>query len=576
MRSRGRWCVDANPLIREVDSARPAPLRAVSRIIPEGKGCTLAAYAALKRLPEDFLRNLGLRDGTWNGAPAVVMPYCDVTGETVSTRYRTALTKGPDSDDRFRWNRGDVPTLYGLWRWLEASVDNNSSIVIVEGESDCHTLWFHGIAAYGVPGATVWNGVERHLADYRTVYVVQEPDGGGDAMRARAASLPAALRLKIQLVTLGAFKDVSELHLKYPDDAAFRERWDEAIDSAEPLESPAVPALAGATEEAFPTSWRVLDDVAVMQLPDPEWIVQNLIPKRARVCIYAPPNTAKTTLTAGLGVAIATGRDWFGLKVCTRGNVLYVPSEDVSGFKVRLAAAKQQARLAADHVVGVCTFDEGLNLLDVTMVTQFIRFVREQAGAFVTIIIDTLSGSMPGANENAIEAMGLAMAHAKLIMDELDVTVILLHHTNASGNRERGHTVVRAECDTMIALNPVDDIVQVENNKQRNGPWLSPFDVRVVPLGTSVVLRLAKEVLVPPGEVSEHQRRALVALRDTFTSEGASASDWKASATATGMSEATFWRASKKLTETLRYVAQEGRFYRLTSSGRAALQGLGL
>jgi hypothetical protein len=28
-------------------------------------------------------------------------------------------------------------------------------VVLIEGESNCHTLWFQGIAALGIPGARI-------------------------------------------------------------------------------------------------------------------------------------------------------------------------------------------------------------------------------------------------------------------------------------------------------------------------------------------------------------------------------------------------------------------------------------
>ena len=52
-------------------------------------------------------------------------------------RFRIAL-----DGDRFRWKSGTKPCLYGLHRLAEAQ--KAGQVVLVEGESDCHTLWFHG------------------------------------------------------------------------------------------------------------------------------------------------------------------------------------------------------------------------------------------------------------------------------------------------------------------------------------------------------------------------------------------------------------------------------------------------
>ena len=42
---------------------------------PTSAGLTLAAFAAAKRLPVDFLQQLGLRDTTYSGKPAITIPY---------------------------------------------------------------------------------------------------------------------------------------------------------------------------------------------------------------------------------------------------------------------------------------------------------------------------------------------------------------------------------------------------------------------------------------------------------------------------------------------------------------------
>ena len=54
--------------------------------------------------------------------------------------------------------------------------------MLVEGESDGHTLWFHGIPALGVPGASHWRE-ERDATCFdgiETIFVVVEPDRGGE------------------------------------------------------------------------------------------------------------------------------------------------------------------------------------------------------------------------------------------------------------------------------------------------------------------------------------------------------------------------------------------------------------
>jgi hypothetical protein len=83
-------------------------------------GCTLAQYAAGKRLPVKFLKALNLREFRYLGAPAIRIPYLDPSGIEVAVRFRTALEKTGDIDRRFRWKSGAKLCLYGLWRLEEA------------------------------------------------------------------------------------------------------------------------------------------------------------------------------------------------------------------------------------------------------------------------------------------------------------------------------------------------------------------------------------------------------------------------------------------------------------------------
>jgi hypothetical protein len=175
--------------------------------------CTLQAYAEAKGLPAEFLKRLGLSDITYSGSPAVRIPYFDTDGEETAVRIRLALEKNPERDDRFRWRRGSKPTLYGLWRLPR--IRNAGYVVLVEGESDCHTLWHHGIEALGIPGASNWKDEwTPHLEGVPKVYVVVEPDEGGAALWEHLAASP--LREKLHRVDLGGFKDPSELHLQDP------------------------------------------------------------------------------------------------------------------------------------------------------------------------------------------------------------------------------------------------------------------------------------------------------------------------------------------------------------------------
>jgi hypothetical protein len=143
--------------------------------------CNVENYAALKRLPVEFLKSLGLTDRNYQGKPAVRIPYVGVDGEEIAVRFRTALEKSEEGDDRFRWRAGSKAQLYGLWR-LEA-IRKAGYVVLVEGESDTQTLWYHKIPALGIPGASNWKEAwADYLAGIERIYAIIEPDQGGDTL----------------------------------------------------------------------------------------------------------------------------------------------------------------------------------------------------------------------------------------------------------------------------------------------------------------------------------------------------------------------------------------------------------
>ncbi len=206
-----------------------------AQVRAQAAGCTLAQYSEAKRLPVEFLKSIGVSEITYQGNPALRIQYLDATGVEAAIRFRLALTKGDGTDDRFRWKSGSKPFIYGVWR-RQAAVEAGHG-VLVEGESDCHTLWLHGIPAFGVPGAASWRD-ERDAAVFDgvgTIYVVIEPDKGGDTLR--TALSKSRLRDRVRFVTLDGFKDASDLHVADPD--RFRERWTAALAKAIPYEQQA-------------------------------------------------------------------------------------------------------------------------------------------------------------------------------------------------------------------------------------------------------------------------------------------------------------------------------------------------
>lgn len=189
-----------------------------------GAGLTLARYAEAKRLPASFLESVGVKEIVYGKAPALEIPYHGTDGEFLARRFRLALA----GEKRFLWETGTKVMPYGLWRLNQGDADY---IVLVEGESDCHTLWHHGVPALGIPGVGTWcDEWASHLARFKRVYAVIEPGTGGQTLR--TSLLKSPLRDRLEFITLDGYKDASALHCVDPE--SFPARWSAALSGAVP------------------------------------------------------------------------------------------------------------------------------------------------------------------------------------------------------------------------------------------------------------------------------------------------------------------------------------------------------
>jgi hypothetical protein len=210
-------------------------------VTPTTTGLTLGQYAAAKALTADFLKSCGLSEVTYDHRPAVRIPYYGPNGEELAVRFRIGL-----DGDRFRWKSGTKPCLYGLHRL--AMVQAAGYVVLVEGESDCHTLWSHGAPALGIPGAANWREDRdaRHLDGIETIYVVVEPDRGGDTIQEWLSR--SSIRHRAKLIRLPT-KDASALHLEGHKE--FARRWQDACVGATPWTAVEAKASAAQRTEAW-------------------------------------------------------------------------------------------------------------------------------------------------------------------------------------------------------------------------------------------------------------------------------------------------------------------------------------
>lgn len=137
-------------------------------------------YAFDKRLPVDFLTET-CRVTTKKeraGLTCLQMPYFTEDGQQAAVRKRYGKKE-------FRWQRGSAGKicLYGEWRLPE--IRKVGWAILVEGESDTQSLWYMGLPAIGVAGASMFKSYQAATIQGLKLYIHKEPDGGGETFTSK-------------------------------------------------------------------------------------------------------------------------------------------------------------------------------------------------------------------------------------------------------------------------------------------------------------------------------------------------------------------------------------------------------
>lgn len=259
------------------------------------------------------------------------------------------------------------------------------------------------------------------------------------------------------------------------------------------------------------------------QLPEPGWLVDDVIPECGLLGVVGPSSAGKTFVVLDLGMCVASGSEWFGRPV-RRGGVVYVAADGYT--QARVDAYMADRGLADDDLRRFMVVPESPNLLrrepDLPALVTCLIEAQAVTGRLALVMIDTLNAVMPGGDENSSVAMGRIIRAGQVIRRALMCTVVFVHHTGKDRDRgSRGHSCFPAALDAEITLSVKAGVRRAVVTKQRDGiPGLElPFALKEVNL-TGLASRQhtvarATSCIVEPLDraqrvaAQEHQKRAL-------------------------------------------------------------------
>lgn len=191
-----------------------------------------------------------------------------------------------------------------------------------------------------------------------------------------------------------------------------------------------------------------------------EWLIKGVVTRGEVAMMAGPSGCGKSFLGLDLAMAICRGERWFG-NWTRKGGVIYQAGEGKRGLFKRLKAYRRENGISLSDPLDFVLMPAALNLYagdDHT--AAFIAECKHWRSTFSQplelIVVDTFGAATSGADENASRDMGPVLQRCARISEELNATVLLVHHMNAGGTKARGWTGITANIDSVISVCRLD------------------------------------------------------------------------------------------------------------------------
>jgi hypothetical protein len=405
----------------------------------------IAEFGQRKLLPVDYLAKRRVADEAGGG---VRFNYGD---EARARIHKSAATAHPTY-----WARGDNRPMRAFGHHLadRFAKRTDTTLFIVEGESDALTLWLHRRPALGVPGATMAHVVAAQDVGWaQCAVIVREPGEAGTqfvtlvARRLREVGFTG----EITEITLAPHKDVSDLHVAVQGED---ERFAAALGGAVARATPVDVAPAKAASEAGGVL--TFDDLARKCTEQVDWFIEGLVRGSGILLIASQPKVGKSDTARNLAKAVATGTEFLGRR-CRRGKVLWIGLEEpTSHLHERLEIMEMQA-LDIVYVVERQSRDEA----------AWLRALIERHLPAV-VVIDTIGRFSNVEDINSYSDVKRATQPILDLRTQYGTTFALLHHNNR-GNGVLGSVMWEGFVDTIMSITRNEDGARFAQTKQRSG-----------------------------------------------------------------------------------------------------------
>ena len=246
-----------------------------------------------------------------------------------------------------------------------------------------------------------------------------------------------------------------------------------------------------------------------------DWLIKGLLPQAEIAVLFGASGSGKSFVGIDLLAAIARGQSWRDRKT-KKGRGLIIAAEGGGAFGKRIEAYARHHEMDADDLeLGIIVAPPNFMLKE--DISELVKAVAAAGGASV-IMVDTYAQVTPGANENAGEDMGLALANARALAEATGALVILIHHSGKDAHRgSRGWSGIKAAADVEIeVLKHENGQREIRTTKMKDGDdglsWGFKLEIIEVGLdddGEAITSCVAIEAELPKPDADDKPRKGI-------------------------------------------------------------------
>lgn len=265
--------------------------------------------------------------------------------------------------------------------------------------------------------------------------------------------------------------------------------------------------------------FKLLSFTDLEALPDPEWLIDGIMPVDGLAVLYGKEKSKKTFVAVDWACSVATGTPWNGRTV-KQGDVVYIAGEGLRGLPSRIRAwIAAHGGLVPDRLFIIGRRADIRNLDDVAKLIQAI----EAAGAQPRlIVIDTLARNFGDGDENKAQDMNAFVQGCDALRFHFaGCTVMPVHHAGKDKTKGgRGSTALDGALDTRIFCDskPGQPGGTIACTAQKDAAEFPTLTFKLVDAGQSMVLEWITEAKtwddVPeaPERLAPNQAKVMQAL----------------------------------------------------------------